>query len=165
MKSMLIIPLMLLFCACRSDISANGIPNFAQVEAGVWRGGQPDKSGWAYLRSLGVTNVVKLNKDSESNDNVRGMEMHLYRAPISFAEQIEIGTINSNRLEEAILKVPKQGTYIHCEHGQDRTGLFVAMWRVRVNHWDKAKAQNEMLDHGFHKSLIGLWELWEDWKP
>ena len=35
-------------------------PNLAQVEPGVWRGGQPTEQGWRDLRSLGITNVVKL---------------------------------------------------------------------------------------------------------
>ena len=41
----------------------NGIPNFAEVAAGLYRGGQPNEQGWQFLRSLGVTNVVKLNRE------------------------------------------------------------------------------------------------------
>ena len=53
------------------------------------------------------------------------------------------------------------GTFVHCEHGQDRTGLIVALYRVKVNGWDKPKSEKEMLALGFHKELHGLWEYWE----
>lgn len=41
--------------SCASDRMIHGIPNLAQVESGVWRGGQPTDEGWTYLKSVGVT--------------------------------------------------------------------------------------------------------------
>ncbi len=48
---------------CVTRPVVNGVPNFAEVQAGLYRGGQPNEQGWQFLRSLGVTNVVKLNRE------------------------------------------------------------------------------------------------------
>ena len=56
------------------------------------------------------------------------------------------------------------GTFVHCAHGQDRTGLVVAVYRVRHG-WTKAQAQAEMLRLGFHPTLLGLWQSWVDVVP
>ncbi len=48
--------------------------------------------------------------------------------------------------------------YVHCRHGQDRTGLVVGLERVFVEGWDPADAYAEMLSHGFHTYFLGLKE-------
>jgi len=163
---MLPLALALALCGCRTDISSNGVPNLAVVSPGVYRGGQPAEAGWLYLRTIGVTNVVKLNTNEEGSDNyMRAMGASIWYRPVNVAQQIGLESIPKNCFDGALSTVPRQGTFIHCEHGQDRTGLFAAMWRVRVDGWTKQKAEAEMLSLGFHKSLIGLWEFWEEWKP
>ncbi len=52
------------------------------------------------------------------------------------------------------------GTLVHCEHGQDRTGVAIGLYRLHTG-WTEEHAEDEMLAHGFHRSLIGLWEWWE----
>ncbi len=38
--------------------------------------------------------------------------------------------------------------YVHCEHGKDRTGLVLALYRVRHDGWSPARAAAEMADLG-----------------
>ena len=38
--------------------------------------------------------------------------------------------------------------YVHCEHGKDRTGLVLALYRLRHDGWSAAKAAAEMADLG-----------------
>jgi protein tyrosine/serine phosphatase len=48
-----------------------------------------------------------------------------------------------------VIDDPKnQPVFIHCEHGKDRTGLIVALYRVFYQGWPKAKAHNEMIALG-----------------
>lgn len=147
-------------CAIRKN-TVNGIPNFKQVAPGVWRGGQPDAEGWRTLLGLGVTNVVKLNTGAEGSDiPALGCGMAVREYPISFLEQT-VG--EPSRLSLAIaVELIEPGTFVHCLHGQDRTGLVVALWRVRKCGWTKQEARAEMLACGFHKSLKGLERAWED---
>lgn len=173
----LLLVLLVLLCGCVKT-TLHGIPNFAVVKPGIYRGGQPTYEGWRYLASIGVSNVIKLNTESEGSDaTARLFKMTVFTAPISFSEQIGWSPIDAQNLENVSVSCPWNystggnvdknagcGLFVHCEHGQDRTGLFVAMERVRWDYWTKADAEKEMLAHGFHKSLHGLWEFWENYK-
>jgi protein tyrosine/serine phosphatase len=150
-------------CSCATLNGAHGIPNFDRVEEDVFRGGQPTDEGWRYLQSLGVTNVVKLNKENEGSDaEAEALGMTVHRFPISLKEQMW-GRVNSNTVWNAVQCITTH-TFIHCEHGQDRTGLVVACDRVAMN-TPKHTAEQEMLQHGFHKSLRGLWAFWKHRVP
>lgn len=160
--------LAMLATACRSTQMTHGVPSLYQVEAGVWRGGQPTEAGWLWLAGHGVTNVVKLNESSEGNDSAArelGMQVETY--PINWCRQVCLRP-HKCQLRQAVEAI-RGGTYIHCEHGQDRTGLAVACYRLKEG-WSKADAEKEMLACGFHRSLQGLYGCWQqqqlkDWKP
>lgn len=160
----------LVACGCATEKLTNGVPNLVAVAPCVWRGGQPTAEGWAFLKRLGVKNVVKLNEDAEGSDAMaRELGMRVLPFPISLPEQLGLKrvTLDTNLLglvfdqlnEDA--KVSMAGVFIHCEHGEDRTGVAVGYWRLRENHFSKAAAEKEMLEHGFHQELRGLWEYWE----
>lgn len=140
------------------------IPNFHTVSFDdfIYRGGQPDVEGFSYLQELGVKQVVKLNMDHEGCDDAAlGMGMELTKNPISLAQQVflepDVAALRS------VVAFIKPGCFIHCTHGQDRTGLVIALYRLSQG-WSKADAEKEMLDMGFHKALFGLWECWEHWQ-
>lgn len=141
------------------------IPHLAAVDSSraIYRGGQPSSlQDWLYLHDqLGVSNVIKLNTELEASDSeAELLGMRVYHSPIDLSQQLGLA-----RMPSLVTPFPRvSGLFIHCEHGQDRTGLFVAMYRVAVNHWTKADAQKEMLQLGFHKSLRGLWEYWENYQ-
>lgn len=156
----------------------HGIPNFRSVDAGnrIYRGGQPkDASSWAYLASLDVTRVLKLNTETEGSDRLGDRQgLFIVTFPITTEQQLGIvPMLDVNQAVGAILP----GTFIHCgsddrtrsqldadfnlQGGQDRTGLVCACYRVRQMGWTKEQAEKEMLNNGFHKALHGLWEAWE----
>lgn len=151
----------LLSTGCRS-LAPAGIPNFHQVAPGVYRGGQPTTvNDWLTLRNLGVTNVIKLNLSSEGSDTLaEAMGMRVLHLPIDMSHQafIKPGT---NVIRQAVGAI-KPGTFIHCLHGQDRTGLVIACKRVWQDGWTKERAQQEMLALGFHVELVGLYHFWLD---
>ncbi|TSA40196.1 hypothetical protein D4Q85_00225 [bacterium] len=141
--------------------------NLAVVDSrqNILRGGQPTVPGWATLAQRGITNVVKLNPAEEGSDQAAmDLGMIVRRFPISTFQQFGLEKIPTLDLRDAVAAI-RAGTYIHCTHGQDRTGVIVALWRVRCCGWTKANAEAEMMAHGFHKELRGLWEVWEDSKP
>lgn len=157
--------LLLSACAWGQNRAVQGVPNLAQVEPGLWRGGQPTDRGWIELRSMGITNVIKLNLESEGSDLPgERLGMRVYPVPLTLAQQIGARKISAESLEKVLTHVPANGTFVHCEHGQDRTGVFVAIWRVQIDGWSKADAEKEMLAHGFHKNLKGLWRFWNDFQ-
>jgi hypothetical protein len=140
----------------------HGIPNLAEVEPGVWRGGQPTEAGWLWLQEQGVKSVVKLDTLGEGNDSpARELGMTVSCYPINFCEQV-CTRPRPCQLEQAVQHI-HSGTYIHCKHGQDRTGLAVACYRLKEG-WSKKDAEKEMMQHGFHKMLQGLYGCWQQQK-
>ena len=159
----LLIVLELSGCATRQ--TTHGVPNLAQVEPGVWRGGQPNSEGWQYLKSLGIKKDLKLNPSHEASDELAVSNgIQIIYLPISL-EQMTIGKPNPSKLNAAVAAITPDGVFVHCEHGQDRTGLIVGAYRVKVEHWTKENAYQEMLKHGFHPILRGLYWSWQEDVP
>jgi len=152
----------LTLCGCTIAPPPHGIPNFSKVATGVWRGGQPTAEGWEYLKSLGVIRIVKLNTEQEASDawaTTNGIDV-IY-LPITMVQQT-IGKPTSNVLGVAVSALEREGTFVHCQHGQDRTGLVVGAYRVKVERWSKIAAFQEMKNHGFHPLLRGLYWSWQE---
>lgn len=154
----------LIACHCLAD----GIPNFIRVDDRLCRGGQPTSEGWAYLKSIGVRWAVKLNTECEASDSAAETNgIHVIRLPITLSSQT-IGKPSRITLIHAMNAITNHSgnIFIHCSHGQDRTGLIVGCYRVSVQCWSKAKAYAEMKTNGFHPLLRGLYWSWEeDVKP
>jgi hypothetical protein len=157
---------------CSPTTYVHGIPNLAQVESGVWRSGQPRTvEQWRYLRSLGISRVVKLNFPSEgSDDGARAAGMTVLTVSIQPEGDLDIwdnlaATFiqPSGLLLTAAVQALEQGNgvLVHCTHGQDRTGLVVGRYRVIHNHWSSIAAYEEMIRYHFHPALHGLHESWE----
>lgn len=142
------------------------IPNFREVAPGVFRGGQPTPEGWAYLKSKGVKTVIKLNFKEEGDDAeaVRlGMELIDCSGPPS-----ELKNMFSSPKPEALRRavavladLKARPVYVHCLHGQDRTGLVIGLHRVLNEGMSKQAAWVEMRRNGFHRSLRGLRSFWK----
>jgi hypothetical protein len=145
--------------------AASGIPHLSQVEPGVWRGGQPKTpEAWAYLRhTLGLTNDIKLNTGEEASDQAAvDVGFRLYYFPIDTMEQLVEGP-DPVAMSNAVARI-KPGTFIHCEHGQDRTGLLVGRYRL-LEGTNAAAAWREMTNHGYHPALLGLTRFWREHAP
>lgn len=157
-----------LVSGCASASTKHGIPNFRQFDLAVYRSGQPDNNGegLVYLHFIGITDIVKLDEDSEGSDaaaKLLGIRVHYF--PITFRQQMGIDPIDVVALERLIDSLPSYGVEVHCKNGWDRTGLFCALWRMRKDGWSKVASEQEMIALGFHRSLAGLWWTWKGVAP
>lgn len=134
------------------------ILNFYKVEDGLYRGGQPDVAGVLYLKSIGIKTVIDLNDDQDAVDkeakNLGLNNINLAYVPLnSFMIPKKS---DADKIQAALSSKENRPVYIHCKHGQDRTGLMVGIYRVESEGWSKENAHKEMLGHGFHPALLGL---------
>lgn len=150
--------LLLTACASTPPPSLPGVPiaNFRKVDSGIYRGGQPDQNGYQYLQSIGVKTVLKLNADAAIAEPFWAGNAGINLVEVSLSAFLAPSSSDINKAL-AVLKDPKQQpVFVHCEHGEDRTGLVVGIYRIEVDHWTPKVAHDEMLVDGFHEELIGL---------
>ena len=132
------------------------IPNTGRINDHFYRGAQPRPPGLAELKKLGVTTVVDLRQeDSEKilweRRQVESLGMRFVHIPVnewsppSNEQVVQFLSLFRNEPEEKI--------FVHCRFGQDRTGIFVATYRIAVERWPVEQAVKEMYFFGFN----GLW--------
>lgn len=144
------------------------IPNFHPVIVDkVFRSGQPYLlSHWQELRTRGVKTIVKLNFPCEGTDTGAakyGIKVLDFWMPPSSLFQAIFGSPDDDLVAATIAAVCDEGNWpllLHCLHGQDRTGLVAAQFRVIKQNWPIAQARGEMLMMGFHPELIDLDRVW-----
>ena len=153
-------------------VRASGLV-ITQVGPTLYRGAQPkDLADWAFIRDdLGVTKRVKLNTESEGSDNgARALGLVVYDCSIqpvtngglvasveAIFEKPDMG-----KVERALEIMASGNVYVGCAHGQDRTGLLVALHRVRHDGWSTTAAWEEALRYGYHPEFVGLDRAWFD---
>lgn len=127
-----------------------------EVSPTLYRGPRPEFEDFYQLRALGVTRVVSLERGwfewihGELNDEVVnctrfGMTpMHIQLGDVFPPIPTQIWAAYS-------LIASSEKTYVHCLHGEDRTGLVCAYYRFKAQHWSLSKALDEMYALGFHK--------------
>lgn len=147
------------------DVSASvPIDRFYEVSPGIYRGARPGYAGVKSLSQMGVKTILNIDdEDAEiieeraiSND--LGIEMiSVPLTPFWTPDDQDIDLILATLADTS-----KQPIFVHCEHGRDRTGLVVGLYRVLYEGWEPEDAYEEMIDKGFRKILVFLDEYFED---
>lgn len=133
-----------------------GLPNGGHINDNLYRGAQPHPEGLQELKKLGVTTIVDL----------RGENPQLGESERRQAEKLGIRFVNipvsgwappSNEQVAQFLSLfrnhPNERVFVHCRFGDDRTGVFVATYRMAYENWPAEQAMNEMYYFGFN----GFW--------
>lgn len=129
----------------------------------IRRGGQcKTEEDFQQLINDGIKNIVQLDTEKEGDDEKMCIKfgLSLMKNSITFTEQFLLEP--SLDALKCIITWITPNTYIHCLHGEDRTGLVVALYRIRIQGWPKEKARKEMIDNGFHTILFGLDKAFND---
>jgi len=137
-------------------VELSGVSYVGKVNDFLYRGSQPNERGIEQLKKIGITTIVDL----------RGERQGTVETERKHAEEHGIRLVNirasgwSPPKDEELLqffslleKQPKEKIYIHCWLGNDRTGVFIAAYRIAFEHWPAERALEEM--YAFH--FKGFW--------
>jgi protein tyrosine/serine phosphatase len=121
------------------------IKRFSQVSAALYRGGQPDAAGYAYLRALGVRTVISLRDGDDERPLVEALGMRFVHIPITFRPLLRNDVPDAALARFlAVVDDPASGpVFVHCRRGADRTGTFVGLYRVARQGWPLDRAYDE----------------------
>lgn len=130
-------------------IERPGLPNFYRVSPHLYRGAQPEDAGFDQLKKLGIKTVLNLRSFHSDRRETRkaglGYE-HLYMKAWHPEDEEIVHFLK--------LMADRDNTpvFIHCQHGADRTGLMVAIYRIAACGWSRDQAIAEMTQEsfGFH---------------
>ncbi len=139
-----------------TKLHIEGIHNAGKINDVLYRGAQPKEQGLAELKKLGISTIVDLR--GEGPDKIRwergqaeSLGMRFVHIPVSgwsppTDEQVGqfLSLFRSN---------PPQKIFVHCRFGDDRTGVFVATYRMAMEKWTPEQAMDEMYFFGFS----GFW--------
>ncbi|HEX5137143.1 MAG TPA: DUF5329 family protein [Planctomycetota bacterium] len=133
-------------------ISKPGLPNLHRVGKNLYRGAQPTAPGIRELKAMGVKTIVNLRSMHSDKDLLGDTGLGSVEIPCHAWHPEEEDVV-------AFLKTVADETkgpfFVHCQHGADRTGMMVAIYRVVCEGWKKEDAIDEMTQGGF-----GFHPLW-----
>jgi tyrosine-protein phosphatase SIW14 len=132
------------------------IPNSGRINDRFFRGAQPRPPGLAELKKLGITTVVDLREEDPGKilwerHEVESLGMRFVHIPVN-----EWSPPTNEQVVQFLSLFrddPAQKIFVHCRFGQDRTGIFVATYRIAFEKWPTEQVIKEMYFFGFN----GLW--------
>jgi protein tyrosine/serine phosphatase len=141
--------------AYAQKIHIDGVNNAGKIGDHLYRGAQPQPTAFAEMKKLGISTDVDLREDSK----VVGAERREAEAAGLHFVNIPVGAFSSPTNAQIVqfLSIfrdhPEETVFVHCKYGDDRTGVFVASYRMAMQHWPAEQARHEMDFFGFHKTV------------
>lgn len=176
MRKILIAHVLLLLSISSYAESSDVIVNFSKVNSGIYRGARPTNAeAISYLKSVSIKNVINLQGGDLNSDigiiipwaepgekpeviefekkTALSLGLGFFHAPLNSLE--EVTTDEDKEIDEVLSFMHdknNQPVFIHCEHGADRTGLLVALYRVKYEGYSVGAAMSEWIKNG-HNTL------------
>jgi len=135
------------------------IPNVQMTAPNIVRGSQPTGQTLALLKSGGVTTVINLrNEDvlvAQEGIMAKRLGLNYVNIPMNIFD-----VPSKQQITDFLAAISKARgkVFVHCQHGQDRTGTMIGMYRIAHDGWDAKRAYQEMLSCGFRPYLGNLTE-------
>lgn len=138
-------------------IQLEGVPNLHKVSNDLYRSAQPTAQGMQQLKQLGIKTIVNLRTFHSDRDAIgkTGLAYAQIHMKAWHAEQED-----AVRFLQIVTNPKRTPVLVHCQHGADRTGTMVALYRIAVQGWSKEAAIREMTRGGF-----GYHEIWVNLPP
>lgn len=134
------------------------LPNFHKVNDQLYRGAQPGQGGMKEIAARGIKTVINLRgeddrtRDEETEAGAAGLRYFSvplpgFRRPKD--EQVE-------RILTLIGDSQNWPVFVHCRHGEDRTGIIIAAYRISQDGWSAEQAKKEAKRHGMSRFQFGM---------
>ncbi len=156
-----------------------GIKNLTNPTDGIYRGARPlSKFEVTQLSQMGIKSILNLQggdlrnksrkyiakyepgelpvKIEEEKINAEELGLNFLNTPLNSIKPVT--TDDDKRIDQALEFMKDQANqpvYVHCEHGVDRTGLLIALYKVKYLNIDPKLAHQEWVKLGHNsKSRI-----------
>lgn len=143
-----------LFILCSTSLTEKtpSCSNFHQVSKDLFRSAQPSKSDMLELEEYGIKSIINLRYRCSDQQEIKGSTLKEYHIPIptkkmSYDDMVQAMKAYHNAPKPAI---------VHCRRGSDRTGCFVACYRILFEGYSKDRALDSLHNDGkgYYKNLF-----------
>lgn len=134
-----------------APVIGSTLENVYRVSDELYRCEQPGKADIDDMRALGIRTIFSLRKYHADSKALERAGFRLRR------QRMDTNDLTVDDLVAAMRtfrEAPKP-VMVHCWHGSDRTGSFVAAYRIVFQNWTPAEALDELRHGGF-----GYHERW-----
>jgi tyrosine-protein phosphatase SIW14 len=134
------------------------LPNFHQVNSRLYRGAQPRAGGLQKLKRIGIKTIVNLRGKDEhtgaESQEARSLGLRYYN--ISLPEFSSPKDTEVQQVLDIINTAENQPVFVHCRHGEDRTGTIIACYRISQDGWTAAEAKKEAEQRGMSWTQVRM---------
>ncbi len=135
------------------------LPNFHLAAPGIWRGAAPTEVGLRQLKAMGIKTVIDLRIAPKTVEKegiyARSLGFKWINLPMGSDPPTpkEVSTLLAT-----LKQAPASPVFVHCQHGADRTGCMIGIYRVTQQGWSYPRAFAEMRQDGFNLHWVKLRE-------
>jgi protein tyrosine phosphatase (PTP) superfamily phosphohydrolase (DUF442 family) len=133
-------------------VARPGLENLHLVAPHLYRGAQPKEAGFRELKAMGIKTVINLRNFHTDTDRVEAAKagLNLEEIPMN---TWQVGEDDAIRFLRVVTDKSRGPFFVHCQHGADRTGTMIAVYRIVICDWTKERAFDEMRNgnYGFHE--------------
>ena len=137
--------------AFAEGIHVPGVPDFGKVNDFLYRGAQPKDDGVEQLKRFGIDTVVDLRSELHgliANERQRAESLGIRYINLPGSGWATPKDEEIAQFFSLIDEQPKRKIFIHCWLGGDRSGMFIAAYRIAFDGWSPQQTIQEM--RSFH---------------
>ncbi|SRR6266496_3897315 len=125
-----------------------GVGNFGEVMPNLFRGAQPSREGFEALAKMGIDIVVDARggRTDREGQEVGKLGMQFVGIPWHCSFPNDDVFV---RFLKLLQENPNKKVFVHCQLGEDRTGMMIAAYRMAAQGWTADEAMQEMEHFGF----------------
>ena len=137
-------------------VESEGLPNFAEVNAKLYRGGQPTENGVKELARRGVKTIIDLRGDDKNAQKEKGWASGagIKFVTVNLSNWFKPNTADIENIVKQIDAADNQPVFVHCKRGADRTGTVIAVYRISHDNFTAKQATDEA-----KKYDLGWWQF------
>lgn len=147
--------------ALQKEKLPESVKNIHRVSNELYRSAQPNKKDMRALEDFGIKTIINLRLRCDDKQEIKGTSLVQKRIAIKTSKMTYDDMILAMRSFDQCEKP----ALVHCRRGSDRTGCFVACYRIIYENWSKEQALDSFLYDGlgYYENLFpNLREFVED---
>lgn len=129
-------------------LAVDGVPKLGEVSPTLYRGAQPTRQGFQKLAEMGISIVVDLRERGRKGEGqlVTKLGMRFVALPWNCFHPTDA---DMARFLQLLRDNRGKKIFVHCQTGDDRTGMMIAAYRIAEQGWTAKEAMMEMEAYGF----------------